>query len=249
MGRREQVRWRAHRAGGLAGGLLAVAMLATTASTASGDVEPSSPYTPCFNDAHENLVLLEETLGPSRGEVAVDSKVTLAGGSSQPVRFAVASSIPGLADPDVDSGTGVPSVSTPDDGEPVWSFESIKVAATVRTVYWTASFSDAGIPACSEVEPITYTTTPRELVVPLPPVAAVGYPAPGEEISVVPTVAGEQPATARAALRRADLLVGRVRKPRRVRRRRLVVVAERPAAGRRVPKGTRISPRLGAVRH
>jgi hypothetical protein len=68
-------------------------------------------------------------------------------------------------------------------------------------------------------------------------------------LSVVPVVAGEQPAIARAELRKAGLLVGQVRKPRGVRGRRLVVVAERPAAGRRVPKGTRILLRLGAIRH
>jgi hypothetical protein len=239
-----EVRRRVRRPGGVVGGLLVAALLAVTAPAAAVSEVPISPYTPCYNDAHENLALLEETLGPSKGEVAVDSKVTLAGASSQPVTFAVASSIGALADPYVDSRVGVPSVSTYNYGEPVWSFESMKIAATVHSIYWTASFSDAGIPACSEVEPITYTTTPRELVVPLPPVAAVGYPAPGEEI-VVPPLAEEQPASARAELRRVGLLVGRVRRVRRVRGRRLVVVAERPAAGRRVAKGTRISLRLG----
>jgi hypothetical protein len=224
--------------------LSVAAALGIAPSGAHGEALPPSPYTPCHDDAQENLALLEETLGPSRGEVAVDSKVTLAGGSSQPVSFAVASSIPSLAEPDIDSGTGVPSASTPDEGEPVWSFESMKIAAIVHTVYWTASFSDAGIPACSEVEPTTYTTKPRELVVPPPPVAAVGDPAEGQ-VDVVPAVRGEPVARARLAIREAGFLVGRVRRPPRHRTGALVVVGERPGAGRKVPEGTRISLRLG----
>jgi hypothetical protein len=231
----------------LIGTATAAAVLALTvgAGQAAADV-PLPPYLPCALDSAANLATLEASLSPAPGaSTAAGTTVTFSGLSSQPVDFAVASSAGGIAAPDVDGGPGFIQ-GAPVGAVETWAFASTKAAATTRTVFWVASFSDAGVPSCAGQTPIAYTTKARELTVTTPPpVEAPAAPIAVVASCVVPTLHGERPRGARLALRAADCRAGRVSRPPHTGRGPLVVVGQSPPSGRTLPAGSRVALRLG----
>jgi hypothetical protein len=123
-----------------------------------------SPWALCLASSVSVVQGLEATLGPADGaSTQQDAPVAFSGSSIVPVSFAVASSPTLLSTPDIDSGPGVQQA--PSSGKATYTFTSGKAAATAGTVYWGASFSNAGLPDCSGLEPTTYTTKARSLTV------------------------------------------------------------------------------------
>jgi hypothetical protein len=124
-----------------------------------------SPEAICTNDGMASLSVLEHSLSPANGAtVQVGAPMTFSGSSESPVTFAVASSSASLSSPDIDGGLGSGKAgSSPSIYE--YTFTSTKATATARTVYWSASFSDSGIPACAGMAAHTYTTEVRTLTV------------------------------------------------------------------------------------
>src|ERR1700686_284554 len=140
----------------------------------------------CFNSSEAVKATLERSLSPAGGAtVSAGAPVTFSGSSSSPVTFAAASSPGSLSNPDIDNGLG--SAQPSSEQVPTYTFTSTKVAATARTVYWNASFSNAGLPACAGQEPMTYTTAVRTLTVLAGPSAPLGpAPTPAPEPSPMP---------------------------------------------------------------
>jgi hypothetical protein len=232
----------------LIGAATAAAVLALTvgAGQAAADV-PIPPYLPCALDSAANLATLEASLLPAPGaSTAAGATVTFSGLSSQPVDFAVASSAGAIAAPDVDGGPG--SIQgAPAGAFETWAFASTKAAATTRTVFWGASFSDAAVPSCAGQTPVTYTTKARELTVTTtpPPVEVPAAPIAAVSSCVVPALHGDRPRGARLALRAADCRAGRVSRPPHAGRGPLIVVGQSPPSGRTLPAGSRVALRLG----
>ena len=157
--------------------------------------------------------------------------------------FEIASSVALVATPDIDRGAGSPS------GTDVYSFTSMKAAATPRTIYWSASFT-LTLDGCEG--PSTFTTPVRTLNVVAPP--PLPAPAPEPQPSsprsagpscVVPRLTGRTLSAARRALRRAHCALGTVAKPS-GHRGRLLVARQSIRPGRQAPAGTKVS--LGLAR-
>jgi hypothetical protein len=118
------------------------------------------PWDQCFTASQADLATLEARLGPSNGmTVQTGMPVMFSGYSGSPVTFAVVSSPMLLSSPDIDSGIGSAQP------EELYTFISTTAAATPRTVYWDASFSDATLKGCEGLTPSTYTTQARTLTV------------------------------------------------------------------------------------
>ncbi|HEY7951561.1 MAG TPA: hypothetical protein VID70_01145 [Solirubrobacteraceae bacterium] len=102
------------------------------------------------------------SLSPTVGvTVQQGAPVTFSGELATALTFSVASSEAQLSSPDIDSGLGSLQAGT----SPIYTFTSTKAAATPGTVYWAASFSDAGIPDCEGLTPSMHTTKARALTV------------------------------------------------------------------------------------
>jgi hypothetical protein len=124
---------------------------------------PPPPYAICTSASMADRTALEASLGPGNGAtVQAGTPVSFSGNSGAPVTFAVASSLASLYSPDIDSGVG--SVQ-PGASPSTYAFTSTKASATPRTVYWDASFSDAGLAECAGLSPTIYTTQARTLTV------------------------------------------------------------------------------------
>jgi hypothetical protein len=75
-------------------------------------------------------------LEPANGAtLPAGTPITLSGRSSFALTFSMASSQSLLSSPDIDSGMGSQSGA-------LYEFTSTKAAATPRTIYWTASFTE-----------------------------------------------------------------------------------------------------------
>jgi hypothetical protein len=198
----------------LALGLLAGAISLFTYASAQAYVETPGGVG-CFNDAMANKAALEYSLTPANGATAqAGSTVSFSGRSAAPVTYAVASSMASLSQPDLDSGPGSAQPPTSAGESPSYTFVSTKASATARTVYWTASFSDAGFADCAGEAPITYTTSARTLTV-LPNAAQEGEHREGETSQcVVPALKGDSLRRARRRLAKADCRLGTVSRPR-----------------------------------
>lgn len=153
--------------------------------------EPS-PWAVCGAASASNLGVLERSLSPVSGtSVSQGAQVTFSGLSSVPVTFSVASSPTLLSAPDIDSGSGVQQTSST--GESTYTFTSTKATATPGTVYWTASFSDAGLAGCIGQPATTNMTTVRTLTVvavPTAPAAPQAPPAPTPPTASVTLLVG-----------------------------------------------------------
>jgi hypothetical protein len=136
---------------------------------------PTPPWAICSSAAQAAMSALEAHLSPANGvTIQAGTPVTFSGEFSQALTFNVASSPTLLSTPDIDSGPG--SAQPQPSGSPLYTFTSTKAAATPGTIYWDASFSDAGLKGCEGQAPITYTTQARTLMVlpaPSPPTTAV----------------------------------------------------------------------------
>lgn len=144
-------------------GVLACAM-AVTATSSHAYVE--NTYVECFNNVESNLAVLRNSMTPPDGAtVQAGTPVIFSGPSEAPLTFAVASSRSLLANPDIDNGLGSAQPPTPPAQSTIYTFVSTKATATPRTVYWTASFSDAGFSGCESQSPTTHTTAVRQLTV------------------------------------------------------------------------------------
>jgi hypothetical protein len=129
---------------------------------------PPSPELLCSLAASGDLITLENTLSPANAAtVTMGTPVSFSGVSRTPLTFAVASGTP-LLQPDIDTGAGSVMGESSRFGGLIYVFTSTNASAVPRTIYWTASFSDASIPACAGLLPATYTTPVRTLTV-LPP--------------------------------------------------------------------------------
>jgi len=134
----------------------------------------------CQTGSVANQGVLEASLSPSNGAtVTAGSPVVFSGQSGATPTFAVASSPALLASPDIDSGLGSASSGHS------YTFSSTNATTTPRTIYWDASFSDAGLAECAGLAPTTYTTSVRTLTVlpgpeptPTPGPAPVTTPSP-----------------------------------------------------------------------
>jgi hypothetical protein len=155
--------------------LLVSCVIFTTLGVVAVPAHGTTQYTPespgwvaCDAAIGANLQLLEATFAQRAGStVYVGTPVTFSSVSSSPLSFAIASSPTLLSTPDIDSGAGSPAPAPPPDapGSVVYSFTSTKATATARTVYWTASFSSAGISGCAGQPQQTRTTRPESLAI------------------------------------------------------------------------------------
>jgi hypothetical protein len=165
--------------------------LATAGWMVFGPARPAVAYTigppseglKCTGESLAALGVLEAHLSPANGtSVQAGSSVTFSGESSAPLTFSIASSPELLSSPDVDTGPGTPGTEPVSSGQSpfyTYTFTSTKAAATPRTVYWQASFSDATFPECQKGSPSTFTTKPQTLtVVPAPTPAPTPAPQP-----------------------------------------------------------------------
>ena len=136
-----------------------------------------TPYLECFNESQSALASLQASLAPANdATMPVGTPVIFTGRSTATPTFAVASSAPALlASPDIDTGVGSaqPEAASSEPSTYSYSFTSTKASATPGTVYWDASFSNAGFKDCKGETPQTYTTQPRTLTVLAPPAPAV----------------------------------------------------------------------------
>lgn len=131
--------------------------MAALASPALALTEGFSPWLVCDNNKESAEVLAREMgLEPANdATVPAGTPVTFSGESNRPLMFNVASSPPLLTSPDIDSGTGSQSGA-------FYRFTSTKATATLRTIYWTASFTFT--PSDCE-SPSTFTTPVHTLIV------------------------------------------------------------------------------------
>jgi hypothetical protein len=152
-------------------------------------VGPPSEGTICAVAGIAAVAALEAHLSPASGtSVQAGSSVTFSGEASAPVTVSIASSSELLSNPDIDTGLATPGTQ-PDS----YTFTSTKAAATPRTVYWQASFSDATLSGCEGVSSGTLTTQPRTLtVVPAPAPAPAPSPQPTPPAPTAP-VASQPP--------------------------------------------------------
>lgn len=166
--------------------LSVLAVLVPGAVLPAGAVGSEPPqWAICGADGQAALATLEATLSPANGvSVTVGTPVVFSGSASQPVSFAVASSAALLTSPDIDAGAGVLQSS----GTPAtYAFSSAKAGGAPGTVYWQASFSDAGIPACAGLTPRTLTTQARSLSVVAVPSPTLPTPStPSPSVPVLP---------------------------------------------------------------
>lgn len=128
---------------------------------------PIPPWYYCFNNTRAAEASARDTLvSPLNGAtVPAGTTVRFSGESNYPLTFSVASSPALLSSPDIDSGLG--SLGT---GTSLYTFPSIKAAATPRTIYWEASSTFT--PGDCE-GPSTFTTPVYTLtVLPPPPTEA-----------------------------------------------------------------------------
>ena len=159
---------------------------AVSAAPAQAYTAEISPWALCSAAGSSALAVLEHSLTPSNeATVQAGALVTFSGKSKSSLTFAIASSPSLLSSPDIDSGLGAAS---PTEGSS-YSFTSTKVAAAPRTVYWTASFSDADIPECAGLSATTLTTSVRTLTVfPAPPAVQTVPFSPPPSSSLAPSI-------------------------------------------------------------
>ncbi|HTC73510.1 MAG TPA: hypothetical protein VK655_11525 [Solirubrobacteraceae bacterium] len=131
--------------------------MAALASPVLALTEGFSPWLVCDNNKGSAEVLAREMgLEPANdATVPAGTPVTFSGESNRPLMFNVASSTALLTSPDIDSGTGSQSGA-------FYRFTSTKATATLRTIYWTASFTFT--PGDCE-SPSTFTTPVHTLIV------------------------------------------------------------------------------------
>lgn len=202
----------------------------------------------CFLDAEANMATLEHSLQPAGGTtVAQGSPVLFSGRSESPLSYQIASSTAALENPDVDSGAGAEEPPSGPGEPPTYAFTSGAASATVRTVYWTASFSSTGIEGCSGQPEHTYRSAPRALVV-TGPQTAPAPPTEEEPRCRVPALKGDSLHRARRLLASAGCHLGRVSIPRPHRKGRLVVRRQHPRPGVEVPTWGQVSVALGPPR-
>ena len=137
---------------------------------ANGYTDNLPPWLFCFNDSEADLLSLERSLGPANDAIVpVGAPVSFSGSSGAPVTFAVASSPALLPIPDIDSGAGSAQAGPESSMSHGYTFSSSKATAAPGTIYWDASFSNAGLTGCEGLTPATYTTAVRTLTVLAPP--------------------------------------------------------------------------------
>ncbi len=145
--------------GGAGVAVLVVSGCATTAvaSPALALTGELSPPEICGASIEANRGEAQDmTLEPANGAtVSAGTPVVFSGESGHALTFSVASSPGLLSTPDIDSGTGVESGS-------FYKFTATNATATLRTVYWTASFT---VTPEDCPEPMTYTTPVSTLIV------------------------------------------------------------------------------------
>lgn len=145
-------------------------MLAPGALPAPSRASKLPPWVLCFAASNSDQLALEHSLSPANGaEVPAGTAITFSGESPYPVTFSIASAPALLSAPDIDSGAGSAGPGQTSSFA-AYTFTSTKAAEVPRTIYWQASFSNAGIPECAE-KPSTVSTEARTLTV-LPPVPA-----------------------------------------------------------------------------
>jgi hypothetical protein len=136
----------------------------------------------CDLDVHGNEIVVNGTLAPQdAASVQAGNSVTLSAESSSPLTFAVASSPSLLSAPDIDAGPGVAQPPATATSKPTYTFTSIAAASAPRTIYWSASFPESGIPSCASLSPPpsnSVTSTVHSLTVLLAPVVQTPPPAP-----------------------------------------------------------------------
>jgi hypothetical protein len=214
-----------------------------SASVAQAYVEPPPGFR-CFLNTAAHTATLEHSMSPADGAtVRTGNAVSFSGKSSAPVTFVVASSPAQLSSPDILSGLGLVQPPASAEESPTYTLTSTDVAAIPRTLYWVASFSDAGFEECAEF-PETITTAIRTLTVaPEVPTMAEGE-APR---CVVPPLHGDSLRRAQHLLGKAHCRLGSVSRPRRGSQGSLVVTRQSPHPGNRLAGGARVAVKLGLV--
>lgn len=231
----------------------AVALLALVVATpADGVTIGVGPAEMCLAEWTSNMMVLEGSMSPSMGAtVRVGEAVELSGESEAPLTFEIASAPSLLSTPNIDGGPGSAQPSASNPKESVYSFVSTKATERPGVVYWTVSFSDAGIESCDGVTSSTNVAEAHSLVVePAPPSEPESTQQAEEEGEskptspahpcVVPRLHGDSLSRARRALRRAHCRLGHVSRHRRRRRGVLVVVGQDRRAGKRLAHRARV---------
>lgn len=183
---------------GATGALLLVAVSLALPRSTHAFTYGFPPELTCGLDVHGNEIVVNGTLAPQdAASVQTGSSVTFSGESSSPLTFAVASSPSLLSTPDIDTGPGVAQPPSATTAKPTYTFTSSAAASVPRTVYWTASFLESGIPSCASLSsppsnsvistvhtlmvltaPITQAPVPAPVPVPVPVPLHVGIRAP-----------------------------------------------------------------------
>ena len=170
----------------LAGGATGVLLLVVVSLTLPGPTHAFTYGFPteltCGLDVHGNEIVVNGTLAPQdTASVQAGSSVTFSGESSSPLTFAVASSPSLLSTPDIDTGPGVAQPPAATTEKPTYTFTSSAAASAPRTIYWTASFPESGIPSCASLSSPpsnSVTSTVHTLTVLPAPVIQAPVPVP-----------------------------------------------------------------------
>lgn len=144
---------------------------AISASNARGYEATPAPWAICSGTAVADQGVLERSLTPTEGAtVSAGAPLTFSGRSEAPLTFSVASSPQLLGITDIAGGLGVLQPPGNSTEGPAYALTTT-APAQPGMLYWSASFSTAGLSSCAGVSPTTYTTQVRTLTV-VPAVAS-----------------------------------------------------------------------------
>ena len=229
--------------------LLAVLVRIGAPPTAAGFTVEMPAWARCFGNTEAAMATLENSLSPTDGATAqAGASVELSGISSAPLSFAVATTPAQLSAPDVAGGAGTAQPPTAPGELPTYSFSSMAVTETPRTVYWQASFSEAAIPECEGSSTIATTVVRALKVVAAPTPAPPSAPSaamPEAPACVVPELRGDSLRHAQAILKRAHCKLGSVAGESGRDRASLKVTRQHPKAGRRFAAGYAVDLTVG----
>ncbi len=162
--------------------LLLVALLLALAGPTYAFTNGFPPGLTCSLDVRGNEIVVNGRLTPQdAASIQAGSSVTFSAESASPLTFALASSPSLLPTPDIGIGAGVVQPSATAMSTPTYTFTSSAAASVPRTIYWTASFLESGIPSCASLSPApsNSVTSPVHTLTVLPaPVIQEPAPAP-----------------------------------------------------------------------
>jgi hypothetical protein len=175
---------------------LGLAVLGSVGSASGSTGTPPAPWAICDGASVADLGVLETSLSPANGAtVPAGTPVIFTGHSESTPTFALASSPALLSSPDIDSGFGSAQPQPSSSGPPVvnsYTFTSTKATATLGTIYWNVSFSNANIAECAGQSPATYTTAVRTLTVLSPSTEEAGGKQKQEEAATTGSASSEE---------------------------------------------------------